>query len=751
MSSYNLLNGAYTHEHRELLQGILREEWGFDGAVVTDWGGCNDPVAAITAGGTLQMPSPGFDSARQILEHGGLDQAAWDARVAEVVSLAGRIKPVSVTEAVYAEHQELAREAAAASLVLLRNRGSLLPLAAGTRVAVVGEFAFEQRYQGAGSSLVNPTALEHPIDSLRDSSLDVVAAVRGFERGRPADPVLIAEAVDAAGQAPVVLAYLGLEESDEVEGKDREHLRLPPAQLRLLAAVAQANPNVVVVLAAGSVVEFPWLGQARAVLHTSLGGQAGASAAVAALLGEVNPAGRLAETYPLALADTPTAGRFPARGQHALYKEGPFVGYRYYQTAKVPVRFPFGFGLSYTRFEYEDLAATPDQLLVTVRNTGTRAGADVPQVYVAAPREADALDPRPAFQLKGFQKVCLEPGESRRVAVPLDRYAFRAFDAVRERWVVVGGDYEISVGSSAATRPLRAAVPVPGETAPRPLPGSGGMHRSTRSGSPNGGPPRPEATGAGPASPPPEASHLAKVVSGNSPMGPARGAAKRSPAETPEASAAGRPLDATAGPESAPLPHYAAADPRGVTDAEFAALLGRPLPPEPTPGAPLERTSPLSDLEHAPGWIGRAIHRHYFRRRLDRAARDGQPDLNLLFQHGMLFRTIANMSGGLADMRLVDGVLALVNGHPWIGAGRVMAAFATGRARERALKKRFERAAEAAPARPSAAAHPATGGPAPQDGRARSAVGAGLPRAARPAVDPATARTPSRTAQPERE
>ena len=608
MSSYNLVNGTYASEHPYLLQDILRDEWGFDGAVVTDWGGGNDPVAAIGAGGTLQMPSPGFDSVHQILASDEVDEAALDRRVAEVMNLAERIHPVSVTDVILAEHQVLAQEAAERSLVLLKNDGSLLPLAPGTSVAVIGDFAFTPRYQGAGSSLVNPTALTSPLDALAASPLTVAGTAHGFERGRPTSPELIAEAVQVAQRADIVLVYLGLDEVTESEGKDRDHLRLPQAQTELLAAVAAANPRVVVVLAAGSVVEVPWLDQAQALVHGYLGGQGGAAAIVRALTGQVNPSGRLAETYPLVLEDTPTAGHFPEVGPSALYREGPYVGYRYYPSAASPVRFPFGYGLSYTQFEYSDLTVDARQVSFTVTNTGPVDGADVPQVYVTAPAWTACFGPIPAVELKGFQKVALAAGESRRITIAFDRYAFRSFDPATGQWVTPGGDWEVSVGHDAVDRPLRLVIRIAGEERPSATP------------------------------------------------------------------------DWTVAPK----------DICNVTDEQFAALLGRPLPQPPTPG-PLGFNSPLCDLESAPGWLGRAIYRYYFQRGLRRAEQSGKPDLNLLFQYGMPFRSIANMAGPMADKALAEGVLTIINGRVLAGLGQVIRAFFANRRRQKAMQAEFNR------------------------------------------------------------
>lgn len=470
MSSYNMLNGTYTNEHAKLLTEILREEWGFDGLVVTDWGGGNDANAAIKAGGTLEMPSPGYDSVVQLLAEKNLDEDALNARVAEVIQLAERINPVEVDENIFVEDNALAQAIAEQCIVLLKNEDAILPLATGTKVAVIGEFAFTPRYQGAGSSKVNSTQVATAVEAMASSGFDVVGTEKGFDSAAPLDPTQRAASVAAAAQADVVLMYLGLDDFTESEGKDRDHMSLPACQVELLNAVAEVNPNVVVILAGGSPVEMPWLGKAKALVHGYLGGQAGAPAMVRVLNGSVNPSGHLAETYAHSLAETPTAGNFPATQKHALYREGPFVGYRYYSTTGAPVLFPFGFGLSYTEFEYSDFAATPAGASVTVTNTGTVSGADVVQFYSAPPAHVKRLGPTPNLRLVGFRKVTLGAGESARVEIPFDDYSFRAFDRSAGTWTTIGGEYAISVGHDVVNRPLEAAVTIDGDAVGVPHP-----------------------------------------------------------------------------------------------------------------------------------------------------------------------------------------------------------------------------------------------------------------------------------------
>lgn len=461
MSSYNRVNGVYAHEDPFLLTQVLREEWGFEGAVISDWGGSNDVVESVRAGGTLEMPAAGLDSARQIVQAvrtGRLDESDVDARAAEMLRLIAESGEPGTAPGVDPDAQHaLAREVAARSAVLLRNEDRILPLVPGTRVALIGDFAFDPRYQGAGSSAVNPTRLDSVDALIGETDLDVVARVRGFRRDGAPDPALREAAVRAARHADVVLLFLGLPEIAESEGLDRTHLRLPEVQTDLLAAIAAVDSRVVVVLAGGGAVEMPWLGSTRAVLHGYLSGQAGAGGLLDVLTGVVNPSGRLAETVPVSLSDTPTAGHFPSTGRTAEYREGLYVGYRYFTTAGVPVTFPFGFGLSYTAFELTDLTATSEAASVTVKNTGDRAGAHVVQVYVH--REDPGVH-RPTRTLAGFARVALAPGESRTVTVPLA--SFRHWDTATGAWQVESGAWTVLAGSHVDDLPLSATVQVDG-------------------------------------------------------------------------------------------------------------------------------------------------------------------------------------------------------------------------------------------------------------------------------------------------
>ena len=479
MSSYNLVNGTYANENAHLLQDILRRDWGFSGAVVTDWGGSNDHALGVKNGSTLEMPAPGGDAVRELLaavQSGKITEADVDARLDELLTL------VLDTSAAVQKHSRsfdadahhaLARRAAAESAVLLKNDGGILPLAAGARVAVIGDFAETPRYQGAGSSAVNSIKVDTLLDCLAQSGLQCAGFAAGFDRqGRP-DADKKAQAVALAQKADTVLLCLGLDEIKESEGLDRVDMKLADNQIELLQAVEQANPNTVVVLNAGASLETPWLAHCRALVYGALGGQAGAGAMVDVLTGKVNPGGKLAETWANAYEETPAKDNFAGAGRTVQYREGLYVGYRYYQTAGVPVAFPFGYGLSYTSFAYSGLKVTADSVTLTVTNTGARDGAEIVQVYIAKPG-AEIF--RPAQELKAFARVPLAAGESRTVTLPLDDKAFRYWNTRTDGWEIEGGRYEVRVGASSADIRLTADVDIRGTNATDPYAGKALPH-----------------------------------------------------------------------------------------------------------------------------------------------------------------------------------------------------------------------------------------------------------------------------------
>lgn len=471
MSSYNLVNGTYANENKHLLMEILRGEWGFDGAVITDWGGSNDHALGVKNGSTLEMPAPGGDSVRELLaavESGKISESDIDARLSELLPLVFETKAAldaAPREFDATAHHALARRAAEESLVLLKNEGSLLPLAAGTKVAVIGDFAKNPRYQGAGSSMVNSTQVDVLLDKLIDSELNVIGYQQGFDRHGKPDAALQKSACELATQADAVFLCMGLDEIAESEGLDRSNLRLAQNQVDLLQAVAAVNPKIVVVLYSGSVVETPWLDNCQALLYAALGGQAGAGAVADALTGKVNPCGKLAETWPLAYADVPSAADFATRRKTVEYREGLYIGYRYFTTAEKAVRFPFGYGMSYTTFAYSDMAADEQGVSLTVTNTGSVAGTEIVQLYVA---KKDSELFRPAKELKGFARVTLAPGEKQRITITLDDKAFRFWNVKANRWEIEGGEYELLVGASVEDIRLCETISVHGTAAVHP-------------------------------------------------------------------------------------------------------------------------------------------------------------------------------------------------------------------------------------------------------------------------------------------
>ena len=471
MSSYNLVNGTYANENKHLLTEILRGEWGFDGAVITDWGGSNDHALGVKNGSTLEMPAPGGDSVRELLaavESGKISESDIDARLSELLPLVFDTKAaLDAAPRAFdaAAHHALARRAAEESLVLLKNEGALLPLAAGTKVAVLGDFAKNPRYQGAGSSMVNSTQVDVLLDKLIDSAVNVIGYQQGFDRHGKPDAALQKSACELAAQADTVVLCMGLDEIAESEGLDRSNLRLAQNQVELLQAVKAVNSKIVVVLYSGSVVETPWLDNCQALLYAALGGQAGAGAVADALTGKVNPCGKLAETWPLTYADIPRAADFATRRKTVEYREGLYIGYRYFTTAEKAVRFPFGYGMSYTTFAYSDLAADEQGVSLTVTNTGSVAGTEIVQLYIS---KKDGQIFRPAKELKGFARVTLAPGEKQRITIALDDKAFRFWNVKASRWEIEGGEYELLVGASVEDIRLCEKISVQGTATVHP-------------------------------------------------------------------------------------------------------------------------------------------------------------------------------------------------------------------------------------------------------------------------------------------
>ena len=614
MSSYNLVNGTHAHENRHLLTDILRDEWGFDGMVVSDWGGCTDAVGAVRAGGSLEMPAPGLEDARRIVaavKAGELEASDVYARAQEVVNVASASAGLPApTPYDVDEHHKLATRIASEAITLLRNEDDLLPLSAGTRVALIGDLADTPRFQGSGSSQVNPTRVEAPRELLEAQGEDargLVAAgyARGYERHGGTSDALIAEAVDLAKSADVALVYVGLDELAESEGLDRPHMRLPEGQDRLIEAVVAANPHTVVVLTGGASVEMPWAGSVPALVNGYLTGQGGAAAMLDVLTGAVNPSGRLAETYARSYEDHPTAAWYPATGPLSYYREGPFVGYRYFTTAGIDVAFPFGYGLSYSRFEYSDLEVDQEGATLTVTNTSERDGADVVQLYVSAPGGVFG----PARELKGFAKVEVPAGGSVRVTIPFDRYTFRHWETSRGAWETEAGTWTIYVGPNVEDTPLSATLDVEGTTPP--------------------------------------------------PIDPALG-------------------------------HYLSADVAGITNGEFAVLLGRTIPTA-HPTDEITASDPMSELIRAKSWLARLAGRKLH---ADKAKADakGDPDLNVHFALNMPLGSIAKFTNGAVSADMIDAVVEVINGHFLRGVTRTVIRYIANARANKATQRELDQA-----------------------------------------------------------
>ncbi len=479
MCSYNRINGVYSSENPWLLNRVLREEWGFRGLVVSDWGAVNDRVAGIAAGLDLEMPSSGGRSEAKLIDavrNEELPESVVDVAATRVVRLVQHAQAARRADAGYDvdRHHDLAREVAARSMVLLKNEGDLLPLQKGSSIAVIGEFALTPRYQGAGSSLINPTRLDNALDELRAQLGDgVVSFAPGFaiEGSAVDDKALLAEAASAAAGADIAVVFLGLPASAESEGFDRETLRLPEPQLAVLDAVISANPRTVVVISNGGVVQLAsFADRVPAILEGWLLGQAGGSATADVLTGLAEPGGRLAETIPLRLEDTPAFLDFPGENGHVRYGEGLFVGYRWYDAREAPVQYPFGHGLGYTTFDYSGLSIAADDAGITVRltiaNTGSRPGRDVVQVYAGVAGSTVTRAPR---ELRAFASIQLDAGERREIQLDIRREDLAYWDTRVARWVVESGRYTLDVGASSRDIRLQGSVDIAGDPIRVPL------------------------------------------------------------------------------------------------------------------------------------------------------------------------------------------------------------------------------------------------------------------------------------------
>ncbi|KAB8291979.1 glycoside hydrolase family 3 C-terminal domain-containing protein [Bifidobacterium avesanii] len=714
MSSYNRVNGVYAHENRHLLTDVLRGEWGFDGMVVSDWGASNSAVAAAAAGGSLEMPCPGYASVREVVaavRSGRLGERALNDRAREVARCAWRTERAdraerigqavqigrtgqvgrtgraagkyaaedgqageatamasagnALTEPTVTAHHAVAREVAEQSMVLLRNEGGTLPFAEGTRVALVGDMAVRPRFQGSGSSKVNATRVDALFDVLEPASeggLALAGYAPGYRHDGKSSQDMIERACALVERADVdaVVACVGLDDRSEAEGLDRATMRMPQPQLDLMDALAdaceRAGKPLVAVLAAGSPVLVPWAVKAgcAAILYTGLAGQAGASAVARILSGRVNPSGRLAETWPLHDRDVSTFGHYPASGRDAVYREGPLVGYRHFTTADAPVRYPFGFGLGYAAFRYSDLAVDDAGTSFMLTNTSAVEGAEAAQLYVSGPDAPAGGATRVAHvarELKGFAKVRLKPGESRRVTIPFDRYTFRHWDLAADAWAREPGEWRIMIGSDCMTPQLEGAYVLAGSSAPvipdreRPLPvraAHKGLHANDL-----------HASGQGVGAPGPETG-----------VGSSEGRPAAEPASRPVARLGAVRAETARALRMMGAPDEAAADrPHGV---RFSS------------------NDPFSSWADSRSPIAR-----WWAARLERGVREagerlGAPDLDALFRLNMPPRALAKLSDGSVDAAAARALADVPNGHALRGGVRFALAVLRNRAANRA-------------------------------------------------------------------
>ena len=471
MCSYNRLNGTYAAENKWLLTDVLRGDFGYKGLVVTDWGAENQRVPGLLAGQELEMPTSSGEGARLIAEavkNGTVDESVLDEAVDKLIDMVKKAEKVLGDYTYDADaHHQLAREIAAQCMVLMKNDGGLLPLKKDAKIAVIGEMAMKPRYQGAGSSLINPIKIDSAYDTMTQMGIkfDYAQGYATSKKGRKSDDEYIADAVAKAKNTDVAVLFIGLTDEFETEGNDRKHLGIPPLHDRLVNEVLKVNKNVVVVLSGGASIEMPWADEVPAILNAFLTGQASGSAVCDILFGDVNPSGKLSETYPVMLSDNSSVNYFPGTPVSVEYRESVYVGYRYYDTAGKAVRFPFGHGLSYTTFEYSDLQLSADKIQDTdtlkvtfkIKNTGDRDGAEVAQLYVS---DVESTIFRPVKELKGFKKVFLKAGEEKTVEIELSKRAFAYYNVNLQDWHVESGEFKILVGASSRDIKLEASVQV---------------------------------------------------------------------------------------------------------------------------------------------------------------------------------------------------------------------------------------------------------------------------------------------------
>ncbi|MGB4660483.1 MAG: glycoside hydrolase family 3 C-terminal domain-containing protein [Mobilitalea sp.] len=629
MSAYNQINGIYANENAHLLQRILVEEWGFEGIVVSDWGGSNDHVLGVINGSHLEMPSTGKMGTKEIVEaveSGRLKEEVLDQRVDELLTVIidTQIETNGCESKTFDtdNHHAFAKKVARESIVLLKNEGSILPLAKGSKVTVIGDFAETPRYQGAGSSVVNPTKLDTTLQVFSESGIIMNAYEKGYERNKEIHNKLIRNAKEAAKQSEYVIIYAGLDEISESEGMDRANMQMAQNQIDLIEEVSKVNENIIVVLSAGSAIEMPWLPCVKAVVHGSLSGQAGAGAMMEVITGEYCPSGKLNETYSLRYEDTPAFHYFPGKERTTEYRESLYVGYRYYETVGQPVLFPFGFGLSYTTFHYSDLEVTREGVTFMLKNTGNYDGAEIAQLYIGC--QSDQVY-RPIRELKGFTKVLLKAGEVKKVTIPFDDKTFRYYNIHSNKWEIETGNYKVSIGINAEEMVLQSEIWIEGT-------GAKGIGTDATSA---------EATRA-------EVNSVeVNSVDANS-------------------------LEAPYIQEN--IPAYFTGRITEVDDAQFEAILGTPIP---NGDWDKDRIIGINDaicqLYYAKSFLARLIYKVLTAMK-NHSEKKGKPNLNILFIYNMPFRGLAKMTGGAITMKMASALVEIANGKGLRGICHLLAA-----------------------------------------------------------------------------
>ncbi|MCH3909607.1 MAG: glycoside hydrolase family 3 C-terminal domain-containing protein [Bacilli bacterium] len=612
MSAYNRINGTYCNENEHLLKDILRKEWGFKGLVVTDWGGDNNRVKGLECSNELEMPSTdgetNEDVKRAVLE-GLIPVSLVDESVDRIIERAIlsnealKNAPKSFDKQ---EHHDRAYHVEQESIVLLKNDNDILPLKKSAKVAIIGDFAKTPRYQGAGSSMVNPLKVENVLDEVKNYDLKVVGYEPGFKRFGKKSQSLVKKACKLAEKADYVLLFIGLDEFSETEGIDRKNIRLPENQRILISALYHIGVPVIGVLSCGSAIEMPFIDRLNALVHGYLSGEGGARAMLDVLTGKVNPSGKLAETYPYGYLDVPSADHFGKNDTQIQYRESVYIGYRYFSSANVDVRYPFGYGLSYTKFKYSALKVDEKGVKFTLTNIGKVEGKEVAEMYIG---KKDSKIFRPAIELKGFQKVNLKPGESQEVSIPFDDYSFRYFNVKTNSWEKEGGTYEVYVGPSSAELTLKGRLSVEGTTEVLPY-------------------------------------------------------------------------------EKKNVPHYFDGHVRSISNEEFEALLGHPLPEDKNLKGNrimVDYETSVSDCRKAKGWFGRFFER-VLRHLIWFLAHIGQRGTANTLTMGVYYnplRNMSRMSGGMICWKQLDGLILMCNGHFFKGLHKF---FKEGRLRKKEKK-----------------------------------------------------------------